>query len=963
VKIEDDPNIQCHMRPNYDIQISKLKWMPFSEFLDSIDVHKNILELARKKQHKIAHFVYIFEVTSQCKDSSKVVQKWIIRRRFKDFVKFSKALNHDLLDKKKIKIQEVPQLLNFYNDVPSLHKKDKENPEHFMEAAEKYLQALINSTSVRAHSAVLYEFIELSLLPLTSSSQRYKEGYMMKRGGGRFKDNKLSFFRKLFYKPWHKRWFTLTEEGLIYTIDASNPIAREVVLFDHSFKMEHGENPEDGIKKGVSIITPNRRLNLKARKIFKALDWGDALRKAVKASPYTNVNQYESFAPVRELTNYCKWYVDAQGYFEELYNCLMKAKKEVFITDWWLSPEIYLKTPVQEGNLEYRLDKVLGKVANSGVKVYAIVYHEIKVTLANDSKHTKKVLESQSPNIRVLLHPLKKLFNWSNHGKLVVIDQCVGFIGGLDLCFGRLDSNDHPIKDPEYEQGTGERFVGMEYSDPRLVDFRNVAKHYKSLINKETTPRMPWHDVMMKVVGPAVMDMSRHFIQFWNHVVVDTYKKKYQIPIIKRNFVDYFVSNNGEVEIEEGDGYEAVSRPKEEGEGVNKPEEQIIVAKSEVTSVKSPLQNYPSFPSHNWRKELFPDLEREAIERDKIIRAYYTSGDPSSHGSCTCQMVRSESNWSLGLNTKEDKTEHSIENAYIEIIKQAKSFIYVENQFFISSTAGKPIKNQIAQAMVDRIIQAHEKGERFRIIVFIPLLHSFEGAIATKTAINIRIELHWQYKTICRGGNSIYEQLQRKGIKPEDYIQFYSLRQHDRMISGQPATELIYIHSKLLVADDDKLIIGSANINDRSMLGTGDSEIAMVVEDAKKVGSYMNGKEVRVSEFVSSFRRRLLSEHLGLPEQEVIDPLSIEFTNKMNCITEENTRIYREIFACYPDDHIKKLKDVDVFSRQLDMSKYDSLSKKITGHIVWFPLKFLEDENLYAPITSLQYFASDKIFI
>ncbi len=60
----------------------------------------------------------------------------------------------------------------------------------------------------------------------------------------------------------------------------------------------------------------------------------------------------------------------------------------------------------------------------------------------------------------------------------------------------------------------------------------------------------------------------------------------------------------------------------------------------------------------------------------------------------------------------------------------------------------------------------------------------------------------------------------------------------------------------------------------------------MVVEDSKKINSMMNGEEVKVSEFVSTFRRSLLSEHLGLPENEVIDPLSIEFTNRMNTITE-----------------------------------------------------------------------------
>lgn len=32
---------------------------------------------------------------------------------------------------------------------------------------------------------------------------------------------------------------------------------------------------------------------------------------------------------------------------------------------------------------------------------------------------------------------------------------------------------------------------------------------------------MPWHDIAMRVIGEPVIDMSRHFIQYWNHVVVD----------------------------------------------------------------------------------------------------------------------------------------------------------------------------------------------------------------------------------------------------------------------------------------------------------------------------------------------------------------------------------------------------------------------------------------------------------
>lgn len=40
------------------------------------------------------------------------------------------------------------------------------------------------------------------------------------------------------------------------------------------------------------------------------------------------------------------------------------------------------------------------------------------------------------------------------------------------------------------------------------------------------------------------------------------------------------------------------------------------------------------------------------------------------------------------------------------------------------------------------------------------------------------------------------------------------------------------------------VIIGSANINDRSMAGNRDSELALVLEDQEMVQSQMNGKLV-----------------------------------------------------------------------------------------------------------------------
>lgn len=54
------------------------------------------------------------------------------------------------------------------------------------------------------------------------------------------------------------------------------------------------------------------------------------------------------------------------------------------------------------------------------------------------------------------------------------------------------------------------------------------------------------------------------------------------------------------------------------------------------------------------------------------------------------------------------------------------------------------------------------------------------------------------------------------------------------MLAELPITEIVYIHSKLLIADDEVCILGSANINDRSLLGDRDSELCLLIEDRKK---------------------------------------------------------------------------------------------------------------------------------
>lgn len=49
-------------------------------------------------------------------------------------------------------------------------------------------------------------------------------------------------------------------------------------------------------------------------------------------------------------------------------------------------------------------------------------------------------------------------------------------------------------------------------------------------------------------------------------------------------------------------------------------------------------------------------------------------------------------------------------------------------------------------------------------------------------------------------------------------------------------------------------MIGSANINDRSMLGKRDSEMAVIVQDTETVPSVMDGEEYQAGRFAQGLR-------------------------------------------------------------------------------------------------------------
>lgn len=131
-----------------------------------------------------------------------------------------------------------------------------------------------------------------------------------------------------------------------------------------------------------------------------------------------------------------------------------------------------------------------------------------------------------------------------------------------------------------------------------------------------------------------------------------------------------------------------------------------------------------------------------------------------------CQIVRSSSLWSMGL--QEDRTEKSIQQAYLRLIDEAKHLVYIENQFFVSDPSldtgsqaddsKSIVKNKIAAALVRRIFRAIDHNEDFKVVVVLPLLPGFEGGIADKSANVMRLQLGLELDTIERSKNSILRQ-------------------------------------------------------------------------------------------------------------------------------------------------------------------------------------------------------------
>ncbi|OMH84893.1 Phospholipase D p1, partial [Zancudomyces culisetae] len=205
--------------------------------------------------------------------------------------------------------------------------------------------------------------------------------------------------------------------------------------------------------------------------------------------------------------------------------------------------------------------------------------------------------------------------------------------------------------------------------------------------------------------------------------------------------------------------------------------------------------------------------------------------------------------------------------------------------------------------------------------------------------------------------------------------------------------EQVYVHAKMMIVDDKIAVIGSANINDRSMAGNRDSEIAVVIEDGDCVDSFMDSQPYQATRFAHGLRMKLCHEHLGLAFDEesfyqnpnffshskaVMDPLSNEFLELWDGSARKNHEIFKNVFKCTPDDSVRTFADYKKFVHpahlkipyghsalqliETDKELLEGLAP-VSGHLVPFPLDFLAGESLEPKINQPDYYLPIDVYI
>ena len=664
--------------------------------------------------------------------------------------------------------------------------------------------------------------------------------------------------------------------------------------------------------------------------------------------------------------NSVKSYVQSYEYFQDLLTAMRSAEKEIYITGWQVNWDAML-TP------DLRLVDILLEVTqgNENLKIFILPWDDCSPVETYDDE-AKIVLRNYINEyigreaIAVRIHSssndepgyslaTKQFF--SHHQKCIIIDKKIAFVGGIDLAYGRychgykLDPNADkrkvanrynpcivPMDEPKKE-------ITLSFKVKNRKSLKNNKKYQNEVFVEkrlqrqdsslaDNQPIMPWQDIQVKIEGKAVFDLVTNFVLRWNQA-------------------DY---SNGE------------TRPRYKDNHIND------------------SNNVVSFECISRRLFLPTQEEYDALEdKGNISVQILRSASSNMRGKEKSNVFASDRK-KLQKNIKENletvsEPQSDIYQVMLKLIKKAKRYIYLENQFFISdygspfaglgrlskvaktesgiipnitrilSFNGKELpKNKIVKELSDKVAHAifALQPEPFHIYITLPV-HP-EGLLKEGS---IMATIHQTMQTISFGSNSllnqirkhlwVYQQLVKDEVPRKEwgkmrsvyydkigndyqtipleecgkYVTLLNLRSWAQL-GDRTVTEQIYVHSKLTIVDDLYVLVGSANINDRSLLGGRDSELAALIvdNDTKIVTCPERGINIPVRTFAYQLRKQIWQGLYGEGLEQAIEvPELASSVKAIQSRAKTNADIYESIFPFIVRNYLyEKDKDVKVRS-------------------------------------------------
>jgi phospholipase D1/2 len=600
------------------------------------------------------------------------------------------------------------------------------------------------------------------------------------------------------------------------------------------------------------------------------------------------------------------------AYFNDIIDAVNQAASEICIAGWQVSWDALLKPGT-------RLYDILLAAAKRGVKIHVMPWDDTNPLQTYDDQ-TKFVLESinsnsdvkGSPVTVVLAKSLAKKNNsyFSHHQKQVIIDRKIAYVGGIDLCYGRYDDATYDLHADKDGREVMNRYNGciawvgdLKKDDPKLVDpdylvdpwdrYAHVPYMTKSartttlekiaaggwqvpyqqsgtpgiMANSQTLdadvpdlhtldparqPRMPWQDVHARIEGPAVSDLLRNFVRRWNA--------------------------HGGVRLAMPKAPDTYEKPGKASIQVLRSAPQAMVQ----AELKALGQQGTAQTENDIGGAMLQLIEKSSrfiyIENQFFVSAFGEIGGPQDGLSPAAQFI--------------DKQNGGGQNATAKKVR----FLDANYHFVGADSWDAPPSNQVCAALIKRVERAilDKANSDFHVYITLPV-HS-EGTLSTAS---IAVQVYWTMQTLVFGSHSLLNGIRRalkarelldKGEvgfrkpiddptntdyqdipveKCFDYVTLLNLRNWTRLNGGQGeryVTEQIYVHSKLMIVDDLYALFGSANINDRSLLGERDSEIAVLVvdDDSGRADVCGQGSQKPVRSFAHNLRMDIWKKLFGI---------------------------------------------------------------------------------------------------